>query len=145
MKKHLFNTIRVDKAIPLPYQKRDSDAGYDVYAAETKWIWPLTTRAVLSNHRINITDGLFGLIQSRSGIRKRGMIIDGVIDEGYQGVFGLIISNVNLIPRKINKGERIAQIIYLEPHKVQHIEVDEFTTTTERGNDGGLWRKKYEK
>jgi dUTP pyrophosphatase len=73
------------------------------------------------------------------------MIIDGVIDEGYQGVFGLIISNISLIPRKIRKGERIAQIIYLEPHKVTHNEVDEFTTTTERGNDGGLWRKEYKK
>lgn len=143
--KHLFNTIRVNKTIPLPYQKRETDAGYDVYAAETKWIFPLTTRTLSSNHRIDITDGLFGLIQSRSGIRKRGLIIDGVVDEGYQGIFGLIISNVNLIPRKIKAGERIAQIIYLEPHKVQHNEVDEFTTKTDRGNDGGLWRKDYQK
>lgn len=143
--KHQFNTIRVDKAIPLPYQKRETDAGYDVYAAETKWIWPLSTRALSSNHKIHITDGLFGLIQSRSGIRKRGMIIDGVIDEGYQGVFGLIVSNISLIPRKIRKGERVAQIIYLEPHKVEHNEVDKFNEETNRGNDGGLWRKNYEK
>jgi dUTP pyrophosphatase len=135
----------VDKSIPLPYQKRDTDAGHDVYAAETKWIWPWTTRTVKSNHRIHITDGLFGLIQSRSGIRKRGLLIDGVIDEGYQGIFGLIISNVNIFPRRIKAGERVAQIIYLEPHKVQHHEVDEFSTETERGNDGGLWRKEYKK
>lgn len=143
--KHLFNTIRVTKEIPLPYQKRDTDAGYDLYAAETKIIWPLTTRKLLSNHRIHIKDGLFGLIQSRSGIRGRGLLIDGVIDEGYQGIFGIVVSNIGLIPRRIKAGERVCQIIYLEPHKVKHIETDKFYEETDRGNDGGLWRKDYEK
>lgn len=142
--KHKFNTIRVHKEIPLPYQKRETDAGYDLYAAETKWIWPLTTTKLLSNHRIHIKDGLFGLIQSRSGIRGKGLLIDGVIDEGYQGIFGIVVSNIGLIPRKIKAGERVCQVIYLEPHKVEHIEAEEFMEQTDRGNDGGLWRKKYE-
>lgn len=145
MKKHLFNTIRVDKNLPLPYQKRETDAGYDLYAAETKWIWPFITTKLLSNHRIHIQDGLFGLIQPRSGIRSRGLLIDGVIDENYQGIFGIVVSNVGLIPRKITAGDRVCQVIYLEPHKVKHIEKDEFTEQTDRGNDGGLWRKNYEK
>lgn len=143
--RHAFKTIRINDDIPLPYQKRETDAGYDLYAAESKWIWPLTTTKLLSNHRIHIKDGLFGLIQSRSGIRSRGLLIDGVIDEGYQGIFGIVVSNIGLIPRRIKAGERVCQIIYLEPHKVNHQEVNTFDEKTDRGNDGGLWRKKYEK
>lgn len=142
---HIFETIRENKNIPLPYKKRDTDAGFDLYAAETKIIWPLMTRTLKSNHRINIKKGKFGLIQSRSGIRRRGMLIDGVIDSGYQGTFGIMVSNISFIPRIIKKGERVCQIIYLDYHNVEHKEVEEFLEKTERGTDGGLWRKKYEK
>lgn len=142
---HWFETTKYNEDIPYPFQARETDAGYDIFAAETKWIWPLTTKTIKSNHAIHIEDGLFGLIQSRSGIRSRGMIIDGVIDEGYQGFFGLIISNVNLIPRRIKAGDRVAQIIFLEPKKVGFIGVDQFSKTSDRGKDGGVWRKKYQK
>lgn len=141
----IFETKRLYSDIPLPFKKRKTDAGYDIYAAETKIIWPLTTRTLLSNHSIDIFDGKFGFIQSRSGIRKRGMIIDGVIDAGFQGTFGLIISNVNIIPRRIKKGERVAQIIFLDYSEVEMNEVDEFSRETERGTDGGVWRNDYER
>lgn len=136
MKKHLFNSIRVDKSIPLPYQKRETDAGYDLYAAETKWIWPFQTKRVDSNHKIEINDNIVGLIQPRSNIRSRGLFVDGVIDQGYQGIWGIVITNISLLPRKINKGERICQVLYLEPHKVQHNDVDKFNYVTERGEQG---------
>lgn len=142
---NLFNTIRVDKSIPLPYQKRETDAGYDLYASETKWIFPLRTKKLLSNHKIHIEDGLFGLIQPRSGIRSRGLFIDGVIDEGYQGIFGIVITNISLLPKRIKAGDRVCQVIYLKPYKVEHNEVDKFTEETSRGEDGGLWRKDYNK
>lgn len=135
-KHHKFETVRNDKEIGLPFQKRETDAGYDLYALETRWFWPLTTKKILSNHKIEIKDGLFGLIQSRSGFRGKGLLIDGVIDEGYQGTIGIIVSNISLLPRKINKGDRVCQIIYLEPHKVEHDEKDYFKNKTDRGTKG---------
>jgi dUTP pyrophosphatase len=132
----IFETIRVDKNIPLPFKKRNTDAGVDLYAAETKIIWPLTTKKLLSNHKIHITDGLFGLIQSRSGFRQKGLLIDGVIDEGYQGIFGIIVSNIGFLPRIIKKGDRVCQVIYLNPYKIEHIEVEDFSKTSNRGTEG---------
>jgi dUTP pyrophosphatase len=134
--KHFFHSIRVDKSIPLPYQKRDTDAGYDLYAAESKWILPLQTKRINSNHKTEISDNIVGLIQPRSNIRNKGLFIDGVIDQGYQGVWGIVITNISLLPRKINKGDRICQVLYLEPHKVKHIDVDEFLNQTDRGEKG---------
>jgi dUTP pyrophosphatase len=134
--KHVFNTIRVDKGLPLPYQKRETDAGYDLYAAESKWIWPLQTKRINSNHKIEISDNIVGLIQPRSNIRSQGLFVDGVIDCGYQGIWGIIVTNISWFPKKVRKGDRICQVLYLEPHKVLHGEVKEFTTKTDRGEQG---------
>lgn len=132
----VFETIRINKEIPLPYKKRETDAGLDIYALESKFIFPLTTTKIFSNHKIDIKDNLFGLIQSRSGIRSKGLIIDGVIDETYQGNISLIISNVGLMPRYIKKGERIAQIIFLDYNKVFLEEKETFSRITDRGENG---------
>lgn len=136
MLKFSFNTIRMDKNIPLPYQKRETDAGYDLYSAESKWIFPLQTKRINSNHKIEINENLVGLIQPRSNIRSRGLFIDGVIDSGYQGNWGIVVTNISWFPKKINKGDRICQVLYLEPHKVKHNEVDKFSYVTDRGENG---------
>ena len=136
LKKLIFETIRNNPEIPLPFQKRETDAGYDLYALEDRWIWPLTTTKLLSNHKIDIRDGAFGIIQSRSGFREKGLLIDGVIDEGYQGTWGIIVSNISLIPRRIKAGDRVCQVIYLMPLKVDHKEKQYFTRKTSRGTKG---------
>lgn len=136
MMKHIYNTIRVDKSLPLPYQKRATDAGYDLYAAESKWIFPLQTKRINSNHKIEINDNIVGLIQPRSNIRSKGLFVDGVIDQGYQGIWGIVVTNISFLPKKIRKGDRIAQVLYLEPQKILHGEVEKFTTTTDRGEKG---------
>lgn len=134
--KHKFNTIRVDKDIPLPFQKRDTDAGYDLYTMEDAWIFPLQTKRINSNHRIEINDNIVGLIQPRSNTRSRGLFVDGVIDQGYQGIWGIVVTNISWFPKKIKAGERIAQVLYLEPHKIEHNEVNEFMEQTDRGEQG---------
>lgn len=131
-----FKTIRVNKNIPLPYKKRETDAGFDLYAAETKWILPFQTKRINSNHRIEIDDNIVGLIQSRSNIRSKGLFIDGVIDRGYQGIWGIVITNISLFPRRIKAGERICQVLYLVPHSPEHEEVNEFLEKTDRGDKG---------
>lgn len=133
---HNFKTIRVDENIPLPYQKRETDGGYDLYSAESKWILPFQTKRVNSNHKIEISDNIVGLIQPRSNIRNKGLFIDGVIDQGYQGIWGIVVTNISLMPRRIKKGERICQVLYLEPHKVKYNEIKKFVIKTSRGEDG---------
>lgn len=133
---NLFETIRLNKEIPLPFQKRKTDAGYDLYSAEDRWIFPLFTKRTQSNHFIHIKNGIFGLIQPRSSIREKGLFIDGVIDSGYQGNWGIVVTNISWFPKKIKKNERICQVIFLEPIQVELDEVDEFTEESDRGSNG---------
>lgn len=131
-----FETIRVDGNIPLPFKKRQTDAGYDLYAAENTWLLPFQTKVIQSNHRILIEDGYFGFVQARSSIRSRGMLIEGVIDEGYQGVIGIMVTNATPFFKRIKKGERVCQLILLPYINVELREVKEFSKKTDRGNGG---------
>jgi dUTP pyrophosphatase len=142
-----FETIRNDLSIPLPYKKRKTDAGYDLYAAEDSWIFPLQTKTVKSNHKILIDEksGQFALMQSRSGIRSKGLFIDGVIDSGYAGVWGIMVTNISWLPKKIKKGERLCQAMFIPYYNPELLEKDKFSKETNRGESGGLWRKEYEK
>jgi len=131
-----FETIRINKEVPLPYKKRNTDAGYDLYAAETKIIWPFSTKVLKSNHKILIDENYFGFIQARSGIRSKGLMIEGIIDAGYTGTIGIMVTNTRPLPKIIKKGERVAQIMFLPKLNIKLNEVNEFEVNTDRGDNG---------
>lgn len=130
---NVFNTKRLDNNLPLPFKKHANDAGYDIYAAKDTWVLPFQTKVIPSNHSILIENGLFGGMYPRSSIRKKGWLIEGIIDEGFTGFFKIIATNINLLPRKIKKGERICQMVFLKYENVTFNEVAEYSQVTQRG------------
>ena len=64
-----------------------NDAGWDIYSAEKIVIQPRSHGVVKTGVRLRMTDHMFGLIQSRSGLAKtRGVFVTGgVIDVGFEG------------------------------------------------------------
>lgn len=134
--KKVFETIRNNLNISLPFKKRETDAGWDIFSSETCIIWPFSTKVLKSNHKILIGEDYFGFIQARSSIRSKGLIIEGIIDAGYTGTIGIMVTNTRPYPRIIKKGERPAQIMILPKLNIEMIEVDEFSKKTDRGNNG---------
>lgn len=78
-------------------------------------------------------------VRSRSGVSlKRGLFVanqPGTIDPDYRGVVGVIIYNSTPFLNKVEKGERIAQIVASEFVRVNISSTDEISTTN-RGSDG---------
>ena len=78
-------------------------------------------------------------VRSRSGVSlKRGLFVanqPGTIDPDYRGVVGVIIYNSTPFLNKVEKGERIAQIVASEFVRVDISSIDEISTTN-RGSDG---------
>lgn len=78
-------------------------------------------------------------VRSRSGVSlKRGLFVanqPGTIDPDYRGVVGVIIYNSTPFLNKVEKGERIAQIVASEFVRVDISSTDEVSTTN-RGSDG---------
>lgn len=106
---------RPDKSIEGYLNKRPGkDAGYDLFALKDQWFLPLQTIVIDTNSHIHIPEGHLGRVTSRSGHSKKGWLVHaGTIDHGYSGNIGVIMTNLHFLPRKVKKGERIAQLIFM--------------------------------
>lgn len=103
------------------------DAGYDLYAKENRWFWPLQTIKIDSNSHIHIPAEHLGRVTSRSGHSKEGWLVHpGTIDHGYTGNLGVIMTNLSFFPRRIKAGTRIAQLIFMPFTAVDLEEIDRY-------------------
>jgi dUTP pyrophosphatase len=82
--------------------RNNLDAGYDIYAAETKIIEPQEKALIATDLAVNIPQGYVGLLTSRSGVSsKTHLVIEtGKIDAGYQGHMKINIKNERLPIKK---------------------------------------------
>ncbi len=122
----------------LPFRKRTSDAGYDLYSVENTTILPHSVSSVDTGLIISPPDGAYYTIEGRSSMFCRGIMpYRGIIDGTYQGLLIIMLSNNTNEEYEVAKGDRIAQIIL---HKINHADftvVDEFTPIFEGRTDNG--------
>lgn len=122
----------------LPTKSHPSDAGWDLYSVEGPFdLAPGRRYAFSTGVAFEIPDGYAGLIWPRSGMSvKKGIdVLAGVVDAGYRGDVKVCLLNTGNWPCTINKGDRIAQIIFQEVPKFNLEIVEEFTDS-ERGEGG---------
>lgn len=122
----------------LPTRAYLNDAGFDLYASQTRFLPPNKMIKVELDIKIQLPMGTFGKIENRSSMGKKGVIIpSGVIDEGYRGPLSVLLMNLGEGELMINKGDRVAQMIihpYGEDYKM--IEWGGELSESERGERG---------
>ncbi|EGQ1677238.1 dUTP pyrophosphatase [Staphylococcus pseudintermedius] len=81
----------------LPTRNHSTDAGFDIYAAETVVLEPQKKALIATDIAVNIPKGYVGLLTSRSGVSsKTHLVIEtGKIDAGFQGHMQINIKNDN--------------------------------------------------
>ena len=130
-----------DNAI-VPTQAHKGDAGYDLYACldSTVWVHPGETIKVPTGLSIAVPEGYFGAVFARSGLAtKQGLRpanCVGVCDAPYRGEYIVALHNDSNESRKVEHGDRIAQLILL-PCLYAEFDVVETLDDTDRG-DGGF-------
>ena len=131
---------RLDPAVPLPERARDGDAGLDLAANADAVVGPGERVLIPTGLAVAIPEGHAGLVLPRSGLASRqGLTLanaPGLIDAGYRGE--VTIAVVNLDPRepvKIQKGDRIAQLVIVPFAETLPIEVQELPAS-ERAEGG---------
>lgn len=148
----------------LPTRNHSTDAGFDIYAAETIILEPQEKALIATDIAVNIPKGYVGLLTSRSGVSsKTHLVIEtGKIDAGFTGNMKINIKNdeqqtneiglhfngvdgkplettdnhVFLRTYKINKGDKLAQLVIVPIITPQLQVVDEFSEVSERGEKG---------
>lgn len=127
--------------LPLPQFKTDGSAGMDIYADIDDNIEIPSGEVTLvpSGIAIAIPDGYECQIRSRSGLSlKQGLFClnsPGTIDSDYRGEIKVILANFSKEKRVIERGERIAQMVFANYTKAELIEVEDLDQTS-RGEGG---------
>ena len=98
----------------LPTKNHKDDAGWDVYAVEDVLIPSKQKKVVpVGLNLAYLEPGYWIRISSRSGLGfKHGITaFPGVIDNGYRGDMGILLTNSSDTDYQVKTGDRIAQLI----------------------------------
>uniref|UniRef100_A0A2C9KJ08 Deoxyuridine 5'-triphosphate nucleotidohydrolase n=1 Tax=Biomphalaria glabrata TaxID=6526 RepID=A0A2C9KJ08_BIOGL len=92
---------------------------------------------VKTDIQISVPDGCYGRVAPRSGLAAKSFIDvgAGVIDQDYRGNVGVVLFNFSETDFKVNKGDRIAQLICERIYIPQLCEKPSLDNT-ERGTGG---------
>ena len=128
---------RLTETAKLPEKAHQGDLGYDVFADEDKWIAPGDFKLVSTGISVLNNTYKYGfIIKDRSSIAMKGLFTHaGVIDAGYTGEIKVLFHNNSATAIKLERGDKIAQLV---PTKVINFEVEEVDELfqTKRGENG---------
>ncbi len=132
--------LRLDVELSVPDQAHPGDAGVDLRAREAVELAAGERAVVPTGVAVAIPEGYVGLVAPRSGLAaRRGLGVvnaPGVVDAGYRGEVNVILINHGNEPVKLERGERIAQLLVVPIVDSEFFEVDELPESS-RG-DGGF-------
>ena len=120
-----------------PTRGSEEAAGLDLYSAVTAEIAPNQKALVSTDIAIECPLGTYGRIAPRSGLAVNYSIDvgAGVIDSDYRGDVKVLLFNLGNSPFKIQKGDRIAQLI-IERILIPDIEIVDVLCASQRGQNG---------
>jgi dUTP pyrophosphatase len=138
---------RTDTDLPLPAYQTEGAAAFDLYSRVDIDVPRDGVTVIPLGIVIDIPDGHVGLLFARSSLPgKKGLIVAngvGVIDADYCGdndEIGLAVKNITNDVVKVEKGERLAQVILLPINRVTFTEVSHMKGK-DRGGFGTTGRK----
>lgn len=127
--------------LPLPSYATEGSAGMDVYAAmeDTVTIGKGEVKLIPTNLSIALEKGYECQVRSRSGLAAKNGVFalnaPGTVDSDYRGEIKIILANFGANDFRIERGDRIAQLVIA---RYEHIGWEEVHTLeeTQRGEGG---------
>ena len=141
MKKILIKYLNESKDLYRLEKATKGSAGFDLLASINS---PLEIKAgesllVPCGFSLQMPNNFEAQVRPRSGLALKNSVTvlntPGTIDSDYRGEICVILINHGQMSFKINRGMRIAQIIFKETPEVNLVEVDELSNT-KRGSGG---------
>jgi len=111
----------------LPFRKRTTDAGHDLYSIEDVTLKPHECVDVRTGIIISIPPGWYYSIEGRSSMWKNGVsVFPATIDSTYCGECMAALINISDVPYEIKKGDRVAQIVVQRQYSIDMSIVSDF-------------------
>ncbi len=131
---------RVDSALSLPTYQTSGAVGFDLITRQTTVVEPGKIALVPGNVIVKVPEGYALLVLPRSSLpRKKALICPhsvGVIDQDYHGDKDEIlvqVQNISDVPVTVERGERIAQGIFVKVETAKWQEVETHGKETRGG------------
>ena len=127
--------VKVGEQGHVPTKGTKDSAAYDLYSSEDTVVYPRSYKRIHTDVSMAIPH-LAGIISQRSGDNsKRGIQAYGLVDPDYRGEIMITLYNHNITEFRVKKGDRIAQMRFVEL-PITIMQVTEDLSTTERGEGG---------
>ncbi len=131
---------RIDKKIPLPKYETDGSVGFDLLARKDTLVKAKSIGLIPGNVIVETPDGYMLKIALRSSTPKRKGLLSphgvGVVDQDYCGnedEIKIQVYNFTNQDVLVEKGERIAQGVFVKIDKFDWEEVNEMNKKTRGG------------
>lgn len=129
----------IDDKAKIPFRKRNTDAGYDLYSIEDVAIKSGMSKIIRTGIKISCPPGFYYTIEGRSSLWIQGVFPNrGIIDATYTGEVVVSLVNVSEEPFKISCGDRIAQIILHKQYDADFVLVGSFSPEYSRRGINGF-------
>ena len=133
-----LNKLSPDATLPEYAHGSAEDAAMDLRSIATVVLAPGVPQAVPTGIAIELPSGYEAQVRPRSGLALKHAIIvansPGTIDPGYRGEIRVILLNAGASDYKIEKGDRIAQLVVAKYEAIEWLEAD--LTDSQRGAGG---------
>lgn len=127
--------------LPLPVKMSTGSSGFDLHAAviDPVVIKPGQWKLIPTGIALSMPAELEAQVRPRSGLAlKHGITVlnsPGTIDADYRGEIGVILLNAGESSFRIQRGDRIAQLVFVQVPAVS-VKVVESLDETSRGSGG---------
>jgi dUTP pyrophosphatase len=131
--------------IKLPEMATDGSAGFDIAASQDAYVYHpdgvgtrMHSTKVQTGIHLEIPKGYVGLLVERSSLHTKGLTLAnniGVIDSDYRGELLIAVKSTSARTIKVEKGQKLAQLIIMPIPAVRLIGVRELNETA-RGIGG---------
>lgn len=135
MLKIRFKRLRADAKIPS--YAHPGDVGLDLRSVEDHELAPGARRVFYVGFALEFPEGYAAIVKDKSSLPKNAGIhvMGGVYDAGYRGEYNVQLINLGNAPYKIEKGQKIAQLVIF-PVAVALLEETNELSDTSRGTGG---------
>lgn len=131
--------VTLDEGIDFPEYKSIGAAGCDLVSNEVKEIPPGERKLIKTGLYLEIPNGFEGQVRPRSGLAlNHGITVlnsPGTIDSDFRGEVKVLLVNHGELTYIVNRGERIAQLVFSRIFQAIFWNYDDLTQTA-RGAGG---------
>ena len=128
--------IKLDNGAFMPERAHKTDAGLDLFSPIDVCVPARNSKCIDTGVHIELPENTVGMVKSKSGLNvKHGITSEGVIDAGYTGSIMVKLYNHSNRHYKVNRGDKISQLVIM-PIITPDLEVVDELEETERGSNG---------